>query len=90
MSAKSPCLLNRNIQYSDGFILGTGFIYRPLSSVEGLTRIFYELLSQQAIHEISELGGGIDASTYALYFAFFTRPVENAPNAVVRQACYLL
>jgi hypothetical protein len=73
MSAKSPCLLNRNIQYSDGFILGTGFIYRPLSSAEGLG-----------------LSGGIDASTYALYFAFFTRPVENAPNAVVRQACYLL
>jgi len=47
--------------------------------------------SQQVIHEISGLlSGSIDASTYALYFAFFTRPVENAPNAVVRQACYLL
>ena len=47
--------------------------------------------AQQVIHEISGfLGGSIDASTYALYFAFFTRPVENAPNAVVRQACYLL
>jgi len=90
MSAKSPCLLNRNIQYSDGFISNAGVIYRPFSSTEGLTRIFYELLSQQVINEISGLGRGIDASTYALYFALFTRPVENAPNAVVRQACYLL
>jgi len=71
MSAKSPCSLNRNIQYSDGFISNAGVIYRPFSSTEGLA-------------------GGIDASTYALYFAFFTRPVENAPNAAVRQACYLL
>ena len=46
MSAKSPCLLNRNIQYSDGFISYAGVIYRPLSSAEGLARIFHELLSR--------------------------------------------
>ena len=71
MSGKSPRLLNRNNQHSDGFISSTGFIYRPLSSAEGL-------------------GRAIDASTYSLYFAFFTRPVENVSDAVVRQACYLL
>ena len=46
MSAKSPCLLNRNIQYSDVFISNAGVIYRPLSSAEGLARIFHELLSR--------------------------------------------
>jgi hypothetical protein len=46
ISAKSPCLLNRNNQYSDGFISSTGFIYRTLSSAEGLARIFHELLSR--------------------------------------------
>jgi hypothetical protein len=35
------------------------------------------------------LGRGIDASTYALYFAFFTRPVEYVSDAVIREACYL-
>jgi hypothetical protein len=63
MPAKSPCLLNRNNQYNGGFISSTGLICRPLSSAEGLARIFHELLSRD--HETGNPLAGLSGAQRA-------------------------